>query len=306
MRLLGGSSPGRTEVLVMGIGPPSKPSPRTSPAVDLEALRIGAAMEHIKAHGNLDGFPAGRGERLALVSIAAKQGLLVWNRSRAKYELTSRGHRRVRTLGRAGRNALRDRQGGAVRSGMNAVVTAAGAVVVVGAAFLAFNPTGSTDLAPAREPGAYFTGGAPVRASVQATRGTQAKAQPSAVTAAAITDATPVASEPISPPPPGGRVDAPGPNAGVRDGEAARSPAAAVPSEPEIVTGAAAAPAEKSAAMDRDRPETSKPAHKHKRSGRKGRDGNDEPKTVAPGYAYAPYAGAPTNRQWSASPWWFR
>src|SRR6266567_2537333 len=196
MRLLGGSSAGRTEVLVMGIGPLSKTSPRTSPAVDLDALRIGAAVEHIKAHGNLDGFPAGRGERLALVSTAAKQGLLVWNRSGGRYELTSRGHRRVRKLGRAGRNALRDRQGGAVRSGMNAVVTAAG------------------------------------------------------------------------------------------------------PSEPEIVAGAAAAPAEKSAAMDRDRPETSKPAHKHKRSGRKGRDGNDEPKTVAPGYAYTPYGGAPTYGHW--------
>ena len=42
----------------MGIGPLSKTSPRTSPAVDLDALRIGAAVEHIKAHGNLDGFPA--------------------------------------------------------------------------------------------------------------------------------------------------------------------------------------------------------------------------------------------------------
>src|SRR5712692_3363844 len=140
----------------MGIGPLSKTSPRTSPAVDLDALRIGAAVEHIKAHGNLDGFPAGRGERLALVSTAAKQGLLVWNRSGGRYELTSRGHRRVRTLGRAGRNALRDRQGGAVRSGMNAVVTAA-------------------------------------------------------------------AIEPVSPPPPGGRVDASGPNAGIQGGEAARS-----------------------------------------------------------------------------------
>ncbi len=300
MRLLGGSSAGRTEVLVMGIGPLSKTSPRTSPAVDLDALRIGAAVEHIKAHGNLDGFPAGRGERLALVSTAAKQGLLVWNRSGGRYELTSRGHRRVRTLGRAGRNALRDRQGGAVRSGMNAVVTAAGAVVVVGAAFLAFNPTGSTDWAPAREPGAYFTSGASARASAQATQGTQsqAEAQPSAVTAAAI--------EPVSPPPPGGRVDASGPNAGIQGGEAARSLAAAVPSEPEIVAGTVAAPAEKSAAMDRDRPETSKPAHKHKRSGRKGRDGNDEPKTVAPGYAYTPSGGAPTYGHWSASPWWFR
>src|SRR5712692_6293416 len=79
----------------MGIGPLSKTSPRTSPAVDLDALRIGAAVEHIKAHGNLDGFPAGRGERLALVSTAARQGLLAWDRSRGKYELTGRGRRHV-------------------------------------------------------------------------------------------------------------------------------------------------------------------------------------------------------------------
>src|SRR5581483_1547209 len=100
----------------MGIGPQSRSSPRTPPAADLEALRIGAAMEHIKAHGNLDGFPAGRGERLALVTTADKQGLLVWNRSRGRYELTSRGHQRVHAMRRAGYNALRARQGGAIRS----------------------------------------------------------------------------------------------------------------------------------------------------------------------------------------------
>src|ERR1700693_3549101 len=114
----------------MSIGPVGGPSRQTSPpALDLEALRVGAAMEHIEAHGNLDRFPARRGERVALVSTAVKQGLLVWNRSRG------------------GRKALRDPQGGggAVHAGMNALVTAASAVVVLGAAFLAFSPTGSTD-----------------------------------------------------------------------------------------------------------------------------------------------------------------
>src|SRR6266852_2023000 len=114
--------------------------------------RCGSApIEHIKAHGNLIGFPARRGERIALVTTAGKHGLVVWNRSRGRYELTNRGHRRVRALRRAGRNALRARQGGAVRSGINAVVTAAGTVVVVGATFLAFHPAGSTDSAPLRE-----------------------------------------------------------------------------------------------------------------------------------------------------------
>src|SRR6266542_1601462 len=185
----GGSSPrGGPRCWTMSIEPLSKTSLRKSPpTAELEALRIGAAMEHVKAHGNLDGFPAGRGERLALMTTAGKQGLVVWSRSRGRYELTSRGFRRVRALRRAGRNALRERQGGAVRSGMNALVTAAGAVVVVGAVFLAFNPSGSTNLAPGRQPAAYFTSGAPAPAQAQAARGMQpaAEAEPRAVIAAA-------------------------------------------------------------------------------------------------------------------------
>lgn len=294
----------------MSIGPLSKTSSRTSPAVDLEALRMGAAMEHIKAHGNLDGFPARRGERLALVTTAGKQGLLVWNRSRARYELTSRGHWRVRALQRAGRNALRARQGGAVRSGMNAVVTAAGTVLVVGAAFLAFHPMGSTDSAPLRKPGAYFSSGVAAPAGAPAAKADelQADVRPRAVAAETVPDSRQVSSEQVAAVPPSGRADAFGSNAGTQGGETARSPAAAVSSEPEITTGAVvpAAPAEKSAVNDRDRLETSKLAHKHKRSARRGRDGNDEPKMVGPGYAYAPYGGAPTYRQWSAPPWWFR
>ena len=292
----------------MSIGPVWGPSLRTSPpALDLEALRIGAAMEHIEAHGNLDRFPARRGERLALVSTAVKQGLLVWNRSRGRYELTSHGHRRVRALRRAGRKALRDPQGGAVRSGMNAVVAAAGAVVVLGAAFLAFNPAGSTDSVPAREPGAYFAGGAAAPA-VQATQ-PRAEVQPRAVTAAAVTDSRQVSSDQVSLVSPSRRADASGADARIQGAETARSLAAAVPSEPEIATGAAAvpaapaapaAPAQKSTADGRDRPETSKLAPTHKRSARRG------PETVGPGYAYAPYGGTPGYRHWSASPWWFR
>jgi|GEM_PF-5758556 len=298
----------------MGIVPLSKTSPRTSPAMDLEALRIGAAMEHIKTHGNLDGFPARRGERLALVTTAAKQGLLVWNRSRGRYELTSRGHWRVRALRRAGRNALRARQGGAVRSGVNALVTAAGTVVLVGAAFLAFRPMGSPDSAPLREPGAYFTSGTAAPARAQAAQGVEPRAdvRRRAVAAETVPDLRQVSSEQVSAVPLSGRAHASGSNAGIQGDETARSPAAGVSSEPEITTGAAvpAAPAEKSAVNDPDRPETSKLAHKHKRTGRRGRDGNDEPKTVgpgyAPGYAYAPYGGTPTYRHWSAPPWWFR
>src|SRR6266536_2571484 len=60
-------------------------------ALDMEALRICAAMEHIKARGNLDGFMARRSERLALTSTAARQGLLVWDKKHSRYELTSLG-----------------------------------------------------------------------------------------------------------------------------------------------------------------------------------------------------------------------
>jgi hypothetical protein len=297
----------------MSIRPLWGPSLRASPpAVDLEALRVGAAMEHIEAHGNLDRFPARRGERVALVSIAVKQGLLVWNRKSGRYELTSHGHRRVRALRRADRKALRDPQGGrAVHSGMNAVVTAASAVIVLGAAFLAFNPTGSTDLVPAREPGAYLAGGAaaPARAqAVQATR-PRAEVQPRAVTAAAVTDSKQVSSEPVSSVSPSRRADTSGADARIQGAETPRSPAAAVSSEPEIVPPAAAGPAalaQKSTANGRDRPETSKLAHTHKRSGRSGRNGDVVPETAGPGYAYGPYAGTPSYRHWSASPWWFR
>lgn len=291
----------------MGIGPQSRSSPRTPPAADLEALRIGAAMEHIKAHGNLDGFPAGRGERLALVTTADKQGLLVWNRSRGRYELTSRGHQRVHALRRAGRNALRARQGGAVRSGMNAVVTAAGVVLVVGAAFLAFHPAGSTGSAPVREPGGSFSSGPAVPAGAQAAQRVepQADVRPRAVATETVPDSRQAPSAQASALAP----SAPSPDARPQSGDAVRPMAAAVPSEPETATGAI--PAEKSARSDRDRPETGKLAHKPKRTARRGRDGNDEPRTAGPGYAYGPYGGGPYGgtsgyRHWSASPWWFR
>jgi hypothetical protein len=302
----------------MNIGPLWGPSLRTSPpALDLEALRVGAAMEHIEAHGNLDRFPARRGERVALVSTAVNQGLLVWNRGRGSYELTSRGHRRVRALRRAGRKALRDPQGGsAVHAGMNAVVTAASAVIVLGAAFLAFNPAGSTDSVPAREPGAYFAGGAAAPARAQAVPATQPRAdvQPRAVTAAAVTDSKQVSSEQVSSVSPGRGADSSGADGRIQGAETARSPAAAVPSEPEIAPAAAApaapvAPAQKTTTNGRDPPETSKLAHTHKRSARSGRNGNVEPETAGPGYGYGPYGGTPSYRHWSApsaSPWWFR
>jgi hypothetical protein len=278
-----------------------KASSRTSQAaVEHEALKIAAAIEHIKAHGNLDGFPAGRGERLALVSTAGRQGLIGWNRSRARYELTSRGHRHVRAMRRAGRNALRKGQGGMIRSGMNAIVTTAGAVVVLGAVFLAFNPTGPANLAAEHQGGAYFTSGATAPARGQAPQGKQ----PRAVTAVPVIDSKQVSTEQLPAMPANGPVEGPDASASVQPGQAARALAARVPSEPEIATGAAA---KKVADGHHEVPEAAKPAQKHKRSARR-RD------TLSPGYAYAPYAGSQygpygatgSYRYWSGPAWSFR
>jgi hypothetical protein len=191
---------------------------------------------------------------------------------------------------------------------MNAVVTAASAVIVLGAAFFAFNPTGSTDSVPAREPGAYFAGGAAAPARAQAVQATQLRADvpPRAVTAAAVTDSRQVSSQPVSSVSASRPADAPGADGRIQGAETARSLAAAVPSEPETAAPAPATPAQKSTANGRDRPETSKLAHTHKRSGRSGRNGDVVPETAGPGYAYGPYGGTPSYRHWSASPWWFR
>jgi hypothetical protein len=284
----------------MAIGPVSKTSPRTaSLSADVEAFRIGAAMEHIKARGNLDGFPADRGERLALVSTAARQGFVVWNRSRGKYELTGPGHRHLRALRRAGRNALRERQGGAIRSGMNAIVIAAGVVVVVGGVFLAFNPSLPTSLAIGGQSGAYFTSSSAVPAAIQA------KALQGAKPSGGV-DTKPVASlasgsEEV----PRGRTSArpdirradPAPTATIAAGEPARSLAAVIGSEPEVVTGSMA----KVASEDRNKAETGKLSDKPKRSTRK----RETPGPgYGPGYAYSPY-GYGGYRSYG-SPWAFR
>jgi hypothetical protein len=64
-------------------------------ALDQESLRIGAAMEHVQDHGNLDSFPASQNERLALMLTASRQGLVMWDRAGERYELTSLGRQRL-------------------------------------------------------------------------------------------------------------------------------------------------------------------------------------------------------------------
>ena len=63
-------------------------------ALDQEALRIGAAMEHLQDHGNLDSFSGSQNEKLALIMTARRQGLVTWDRKMGRYELTSIGRER--------------------------------------------------------------------------------------------------------------------------------------------------------------------------------------------------------------------
>jgi hypothetical protein len=289
----------------MSIESQSEPPPRTLPAMDQEARKIGAAIEHIQAHGNLDGFPARRSERLALVATAARQGLVTWNRSRGRYDLTSRGHWRVRALRRAGRNALRERQVGAIRSGMNAVVAAAASVVVVGAAFLAFNPFGAAKVGPAPAAEAYFANRTAGSARAEMPKGAQLEtAERRDVRPTAMTDRMQKSVEQVSTAALGARDELGDPKASIRPGEPARSLAALMPSAPEIGSVART----KTAAEDRgERPEATKPAAKSKRTARRH-------ETVRSGYAYAPpsaysygpYGGAQNYRYGSGSPWSFR
>src|SRR5437764_2122956 len=139
----------------MDIGVLPGASRRRPRRLDQENIRISAALDHIRNHGNLDGFPASRGERIALVTTAAKHGLLEWNRGRGRYELTSRGHRQVRAMHRTSRNALRG-QGGTFRMGMNAVVSVAATVMVGGAVFLAFHPDAPPKFSPSQQAAGGF------------------------------------------------------------------------------------------------------------------------------------------------------
>jgi len=64
-------------------------------ALDQESLRISAAMEHIRDHGNLDSFAGNQNEKLALMLTASRQGLVKWDRAGERYELTGLGRARL-------------------------------------------------------------------------------------------------------------------------------------------------------------------------------------------------------------------
>ena len=54
-----------------------------------------AALEHIEKRGSMQGYLTLRRERLTVMKAVTEQGLVVWNKSVAKYELTARGYKRL-------------------------------------------------------------------------------------------------------------------------------------------------------------------------------------------------------------------
>jgi len=55
----------------------------------------GAVLGHIEERGRLHGFTVPRRDRLLLMKSALEQGLIVWNKSVGKYELTGFGHKHL-------------------------------------------------------------------------------------------------------------------------------------------------------------------------------------------------------------------
>jgi hypothetical protein len=79
---------------LLGVG--SSALPETS-ALDEEGLRVGAALEIIRQGGDLEQFAGDRAEMLALMMTVTKRGLIAWNRTQARYDLTRLGEAHLRT-----------------------------------------------------------------------------------------------------------------------------------------------------------------------------------------------------------------
>jgi hypothetical protein len=134
-------------------------------ALDQEALRTAAAMEHLEDHGNLDSFPGSQNEKLALMMTARRRGLVRWNRRTRCYELSNLRRERSGT-----RRALRESDGrtdpppaSAASSGKRwtlGPIMAAIAGMAIGAAIVALLP-GSSWKQSTREQAAVATGTKP-------------------------------------------------------------------------------------------------------------------------------------------------
>jgi hypothetical protein len=129
-------------------------------ALDNETLRVCAAIEHVKARGNLDGFRADRSERVALMYTAARQGLVVWDKSASRYKLTSLGEKRLgglRTPVDGASRADRVAGGGFVSPRMKSGLLGAFAGAAACAGLIAWLPSG-----PSKPPSALQAGGTAV------------------------------------------------------------------------------------------------------------------------------------------------
>jgi hypothetical protein len=58
-----------------------------------EDPRVRAALQHIGRGGDLAHFSATLSEKRALIAAAGRRGLILWDKARGRYELTSRGRR---------------------------------------------------------------------------------------------------------------------------------------------------------------------------------------------------------------------
>jgi hypothetical protein len=104
-----------------------------------EAGRLGAALQHIGASGDLHGMAGDRSEKIALIRFAEMQHLAVWSRWRGRYRLTAEGRRRAAAFAR--RNAparRRSRQWALAAVGVGAMVAG---FIAVGSAHVASDST---------------------------------------------------------------------------------------------------------------------------------------------------------------------
>src|SRR4051812_29807195 len=74
-----------------------------SPAQEEQAFKVRSALCHIELKGSLKDFAGSNSEQLALLSVFKEQGLVRWNGTRARGELTKAGRRYLR---RAANNTL--------------------------------------------------------------------------------------------------------------------------------------------------------------------------------------------------------
>jgi hypothetical protein len=234
----------------------------TMPALDMEAQRICAAMEHIKARGNLDGFLAGRSERLALMSTAGRQGLVAWDKSHSRYELTSLGERRLgglRTLVSGPLKADRPVGQDFVRVKSRLLGAVAGAAACAG--LIVWLPSGSS-----KPPSALQAGGTSVT-------GAPAAAPPLPAPAEVASRGQPALPE-KEPSGPAGRA-----GTDVQAGQLARSSSVDTSGEPQTL----AAVADKRVDKKRgDALQSRKLAHTQKKTGRSARPANPDDGAVSP------------------------